>query len=183
MREMAKNPEAFGKLINTIVSATDINEMLTEVVDEIREYMGADRCSLYILDGENNELYTRIAQDCELEEIRVPIDKHSLIGYSVFTDRVLNINDAYNEKELKRIDEDLTFNDKFDKLGHYETHSVLCMAIKHRNKTIGAFQVINKPGGFLQQNVQAMNEFAPIIALAINNAMMEEKANKAGSQI
>lgn len=178
MREMSKNPEAFGKLINTIVSVTDINGMLTEVVDEIREYMGADRCSLYILDSAKNELYTRVAQDCELEEIRVPVDKHSLIGYSVFTDTVLNISDAYNDKELKRIDEDLIFNDKFDKLGHYETHSVLCMAIKHRDRTIGAFQVINKPGGFLQQNVQAMTEFAPIIALAINNAIMEEKVNE-----
>jgi len=181
MREMSKNPEAFGKLINTIVSATDINGMLTEVVDEIREYMGADRCSLYILDSNNNELYTRVALDCELEEIRVPVDKHSLIGYSVFTDKVLNIKDAYNEDELKRIDEDLSFNADFDKLGHYETHSVLCMSIKHRNETIGAFQVINKPGGFLQQNVQAMNEFAPIIALAINNAIMEEKVSEIDS--
>ncbi|MDH3972647.1 MAG: GAF domain-containing protein [Deltaproteobacteria bacterium] len=181
MREMSKNPEAFGKLINTIVSAIDINGMLTEVVDEIREYMGADRCSLYILDGEKNELYTRVALDCELEEIRVPVDKQSLIGYSVAADTVLNIDDAYNEKELKKIDEDLSFNDKFDKLSHYETRSVLCMAIKHRNKTIGAFQVINKPGGFLQQNIQAMNEFAPIIALAINNAVMEEKLNRASA--
>ena len=181
MKEMSKNPEAFGKLINTIVSITDINGMLTEVVDEIREYIGADRCSLYILDSNKNELYTRVALDCELEEIRVPIDKHSLIGYSVVTDTVLNINDAYNDKELKRIDEDLFFNAEFDKLGHYKTQSVLCMAIKHQNNTIGAFQVINKPGGFLQQNVQAMNEFAPIIALAINNAIMEDKVREINS--
>ncbi len=183
MKEMSKNPESFGKIINTIVSTGDVNQVLSEVADEIQDYLIVDRCSLYVLDSEKNELFTRIAQGIDFEEIRVPVNKGSLVGFAVSADRTFYVKDAYDEKALRKIDDELTFNSEFDKESNYRTKSVLCMPLKYKGETVGAFQLVNKPGGFREYNVEAMREFSPFIALALNNAVMTEEMEKMKLQL
>lgn len=148
---------------------------MTTICDELRDYIVVDRCSLYLLDEATNELYTRVAQGIDYKEIRVSVGYSSLVGYSVLKDKTLMIKDVYSDKELHKIDNQLTFNSEFDQLGHYKTKNILCLPVKYHNKIIGAFQIVNKVGGFVQSDLSAMEEFSPIIALAVNNVLMTEK--------
>jgi len=175
MKELLRNPDSFYKVLELTVSTLDIDAMFTEVVEELRELFDSERCTLYVLDKEAHELYTKIAQKCKVEKLHIPVNKKTLIGYTVLTDSELIINDAYDERELRKIDVDLGFGRKMDEKCDFRTKSVLCAPIKYKGAIIGAFQAFNKPGGYLKKDVNALREFGLILGLALNNALVVEE--------
>lgn len=167
----------FFSLLNTIFSTLDIDEILTKVVREIQSILKADRCTLYLVDWENNELYSRVIQTDDLVEIRLPIKKSSISGYSALTKKTINIKDAYDESELSSFDSELQFDKKWDKESGYRTKSVLVMPIpfKTEGDVIGVFQALNKEGGFLDSDVRTMEQFSYLLNIAIHNALLYKK--------
>ncbi|MBI5234318.1 MAG: GAF domain-containing protein [Deltaproteobacteria bacterium] len=178
MHAMMRNPEVFSNVLGLAVSKLSMDEMLTKVVEELRDLAGCDRCSLYILDKGKNELYTMVAQKLKLAEIKIPVDKKSLVGYCVATGKGIMVKDVSKEAQLKKIDPELSFNPRFDELCNYHTKNVLCVPIIFGNEIIGAFQSLNKPGGFMAMDLQTMTEFASILALAIHNILVSKKLEK-----
>ncbi len=164
----------FFNILSTILSTLDINEILTNVVGEIRCILNADRCTLYLIDRETNELYSKVLQAENLVEIRVPIMKSSLAGYSATTEKIINIRDAYDDGELQGIDGELSFNKSWDQKSGYRTESVLVVPIpiKSGKEIIGIFQALNKPGGFSDLDVNTMEQLAYLLGIAVNNALL-----------
>jgi GAF domain-containing protein len=173
-QELCTNIDNFFEILNTILSTLDINELLTTVVRQIRDILGADRCTLYLIDKGNNELYSKVLQAENLVEIRVPIMKSSLAGYTSATGILLNIKDAYDVAELGAIDPDLHFDKSWDEKSGYRTMSVLVVPIPFRTdgNVIGLFQALNKPGGFTEQDVKTMEQLAFLLGIAANNALL-----------
>lgn len=182
MKELLRNPDSFYKILELTVSTLDIDVMFTEVVEELRELFDSERCTLYVLDRQLNELYTKVAEKCEIADLRIPVDKSTIAGYCVFTDSVLVVDDAYDEEELKKIDPDLGFGRRIDEKCKFRTKSVLCAPIKYRGNIIGAFQAFNKPGGYLTKDVNALKEFGLILGLALNNALVVEELKTCRSE-
>ncbi|MBI3592145.1 MAG: GAF domain-containing protein [Nitrospirae bacterium] len=164
----------FFNILNTILSTLDINEILTTVVKEIQSILNADRCTLYLISKERNELYSKVLQADNLVEIRVPIMKSSLAGYSAATGKIINIKDAYDDSELKGIDSELSFNKTWDQKSGYRTRSVLVVPIPIKSGTdiVGVFQALNKPAGFSDSDVNIMNQLAYLLGIAVNNALL-----------
>ncbi|MEW6215308.1 MAG: GAF domain-containing protein [Nitrospirota bacterium] len=160
--------------INTILSTLNIDEILTTVVKEIQSILKAERCTLYLIDRESNELYSKVLQADGLEEIRVPITKNSLAGYSAIKREIVNVKDAYDDAELKAIDKELCFDRRWDKKSRYRTESVLVIPIpiKTEGDIIGVFQALNKSGGFSDSDENAMEQFSYLLGIAINNALL-----------
>jgi len=179
MEQLLKH-EKFFDILNTILSTLDINEVLTTVVRKIKDILGSDRCTLYLIDRENNELYSKVLEADELVEIRLPISKGSLVGYSAMTGKVLNIRDAYNETELKSISDDLCFDRSWDKKSGYRTKSVLVIPIplKSEARLVGVFQALNKPDGFLDLDLNIMEQLAYLLGIAINNALLYQAVDE-----
>ncbi len=182
MKELLRNPDSFYKVLELTVSTLDINSMFTEVVEELRDLFDSERCTLYVLDKGTNELYTKIAQKCKVEHLHIPVNKNTLIGYTVLTGSELVIDDAYDGKELKRIDPDLGFGKKMDETCDFRTKSALCAPIRYKGEIIGAFQAFNKPGGYLTKDVNALREFGLILGLALNNALVVEELKACRSE-
>jgi GAF domain-containing protein len=174
MEQLSLKPEKFFEILDTILSTLNINDVLTTVVNEIKNLLGADRCTLFLVDKDNNELYSKVLQADNLVEIRVPITQSSLAGYSSTTGKVLNIKDAYDDSELKSIDTNLCFDRRWDKKSGYRTKSVLVMPIpsKRKDYTIGVFQALNKPGGFTNTDISMMEQLAFLLGIAVNNALL-----------
>lgn len=167
-------------ILDTIVSTLDIDKILTTVVLEIQAILGADRCTLYLLDKEKAELYSRVLQADTLVEIRVPLIKESLAGFSAITGRILKVTDVYDDAELKRLAPDLHFDKKWDEKSGYMTRSLLVMPIypKTEGNIIGVFQALNKPGGFSRADINTMKQLAYLLGIAINNALFHQALNE-----
>jgi len=174
MKHLALKTDKFFDILNTILSTLNIDEILTTVVNEIRLILGADRCTLFLIDKDNNDLYSKVLQADNLVEIRVPITKNSLAGYTASTGAVININDAYDDSELKSIDSELCFDRRWDEKSEYKTKSVLVMPISSNGKDniIGVFQALNKPDSFSEHDINTMNQLAYLLGIAVNNALL-----------
>lgn len=173
MQDLALSTGKFFDILDTILSTLDIDVLLTTVVKEIQSIIGADRCTLYLINSEANELYSKVLQADNLKEIRVPITKTSLAGFAATTGRVLNIRDAYDDDELRSVDPDLSFDKTWDQNSGYRTRSVLVMPIPIKaTGVIGVFQAFRNAGGFAAESVDIMEQLAYLLGIAVNNALL-----------
>jgi transcriptional regulator with GAF, ATPase, and Fis domain len=174
MESLPLETDRFFGILNTIFSTLDIDEILTKVVREIQLILNADRCTLYMIDWENNELYSKVIQTDNLVEIRLPLKKSSISGYSAITKKTLNIKDAYDESELNSIDRELCFDKRWDRESGYRTKSVLTIPIplKSEDKVIGVFQALNKDGGFSDSDIRTMEQLSYLLNIALHNALL-----------
>jgi len=174
MIQLSLETDRFFGILNTIFSTLNIDELLTTVVKEIQSILQAERCTLYLIDKESNELYSKVLQADSLKEIRLPITKTSLAGYAAMTKKIVNVKDAYNDVELKAIDSHLRFDKRWDRESGYRTKSVLVtpIPVKTDGHVIGVFQALNKSGGFLDSDVTALERFSYLLGIAINNALL-----------
>lgn len=165
---MKSNPlVSLVKIGRSITALTDINVLLKVIAEETKNAIQADRCTVFILDKEKNELWSKVALGMESQEIRFPADK-GLAGYVVQTGESVNIADAYSDPR---------FNKDVDSKSGYHTKSILCMPIKNNNQEIiGAFQVLNKLDGVFNKNDEdLLVAIGGSASIALENAQLFEQ--------
>lgn len=155
------------KIGRSITAVTDIDVLLKVIAEETKIAIQADRCTVFLLDEEKNELWSKVALGMDSQEIRFPADK-GLAGYVVKTGEPINIVDAYNDSR---------FNSDIDKKTGYVTKTILCMPIKNNNQEIiGAFQVLNKLGGvFTKGDEDLLVAIGGNASIALENAQLFER--------
>ena len=155
------------KIGRSISAVTDIDVLLRVIAEETRIAIQADRCTVFLLDKEKDELWSKVALGMDSQEIRFPADK-GLAGYVVKTGEPLNIPDAYNDPR---------FNPDVDKETGYKTKTILCLPIKNNNKEIiGAFQDIKKKGGvFTKVDEDLLVAIGGSASIALENAQLFEQ--------
>ena len=155
------------KIGRSITAVTDINVLLKVIAEETKIAIQADRCTVFLLDKNTNELWSKVALGMDSQEIRFPADR-GLAGYVVKTGEPLNIPDAYSDSR---------FNPDIDKKTGYKTKTILCMPIKNNNQEIiGAFQVLNKLDGvFTKSDEDLLVAIGGSASIALENAQLFEQ--------
>jgi signal transduction protein with GAF and PtsI domain len=126
----------------SIMAEIDLDSLLQLIMQKVTIVMNADRSSLFLVDQEKQQLWTRVAQGAS--EIRLPLGE-GIAGDVALSGTTANIPDAY---------EDPRFNRDFDTKTGYRTQSILCMAIRNQKGTIiGTIQVLKKKMILLFQNL------------------------------
>ena len=110
--------QAIGNRLN---AANNLGEALINLKDEICELFGADRITVYVVDGVKRELVSRFKSGNEVTEIRIPVAQTSVAGYAALKQTLLNIKDVYDQKELTAIDPELQFDSSWDRRTGYRT--------------------------------------------------------------
>ncbi|OHC62029.1 MAG: hypothetical protein A2045_05750 [Rhodocyclales bacterium GWA2_65_20] len=173
MKELLRNPDSFSKILELTVSDLSVDDIMMRVVDELTDLFDCDRCAVYVVDQKANELYTQVDQKSSIGIFRLPKDPtRSLSGFVACTGRELMIADVYDENELKDIDKDLAFSRDHDAKTAFRTRQMIAVPLKMGGEIIGVFLAVNKPGGFLKKDLDAMREFSPVLALALNHALL-----------
>ena len=144
-----------------------IDELVRLNADFARHLAGADRCSLWLVDTERAELWTRVSHG--IEPIRIPRSK-GLVGACVDEDRVFLVNDAAAEPRMLRT---------IDAQSGYQTQQVLCVPMRADGKVIGALQLLNKPTGFTEMDAGLLGLLAHFAAQAIAGERLRQQAEKA----
>ncbi len=152
------------KIGRSITALTDIDVLLKVIAEETKNAIRADRCTVFILDKDKNELWSKVALGMESAEIRFPADR-GLAGYVVNAGETVNIIDAYNDDR---------FNKDVDIKTGYRTKTVLCMPIHNNNReVIGAFQVLNKyEGVFTKSDEDLLAAIGGSASVALENAQL-----------
>ena len=152
------------ELGRVIVSEMEMNDLFEVIMDQTRRFMGTERCSVFIFDGEKDELWSRVSTDLETNEIRFPA--HTGIAGWVFQNRKpLLISDAYQDPRFYR---------EVDRITHFKTRNILCLPLINRNgECIGTLQVINKThGDFSSADEQLLLSVSHYITIALENARL-----------
>ncbi|MEH2150565.1 GAF domain-containing protein [Nostoc sp.] len=120
-------------------SSLDLEDTLKRVMDEAKELMNADRSTLWLIDRDRHELWTKITQDDgSTKELRVPVGK-GFAGIVAASGKKLNIAfDLY-------YDPDSETAQLLDQQNGYRTCSLLCMPVFNADQQlIGVTQLVNK---------------------------------------
>ncbi|MCC5640603.1 GAF domain-containing protein [Nostoc sp. CHAB 5844] len=120
-------------------SSLDLEDTLKRVMDEAKELMNADRSTLWLIDRDHHQLWTKITQDDgSTRELRVPIGK-GFAGIVAASGKTLNIPfDLYDNPDSETAK-------KLDQQNGYRTCSLLCMPVFNADQQlIGVTQLVNK---------------------------------------
>ncbi len=132
--------------------------------DMARDLVGADRCSIWLIDAARQELWTTVAHG--VPELRIPLG-HGLVGASINDGVSIVVNDTTS---------DARFLDAGAKSG-YETKSLLVIPLRGSDeKVIGALQALNKDGGFSNEDVELLGLAATYAANALETQRLRNEA-------
>lgn len=130
---LMKATEALSK------SSLDLQETLSNVMNQAKELMQADRSTLWLLDEVQGSLWTKIPIGGKLTEFRIPIGGNSFAAQVAQSRRPLLIPfDLYEHP-------DSATSQQTDQRTGYRTCSMLCMPVFNSDRElIGVTQLINK---------------------------------------
>jgi HD-GYP domain-containing protein (c-di-GMP phosphodiesterase class II) len=192
---------ALNKIGIALSKEQDLNQLLTLILTESRQFTNCEGGSLYVREG--NQLRFAVSQNDVLEARKkaeakaqkrpldvipsnfsgfyLSLDKSSLAGYVGVTAKVLNIPDAYKipaNREYK-------VNRSFDEKNNYRTQSILIVPMKDASgNVVGVIQLINARKGkkiipFDKHYENLVLSLASQAAITIKNALLTQELKEA----
>ncbi|KAJ9453773.1 Dual 3prime [Diplonema papillatum] len=164
--EMLREKRTISAILQTVKELNKMDIMKTDdicaqIMEAAKELVRCERCALFMVDKEHNELYSRVAIQASTE-IRFPVSQ-GIAGHVARTSEVTNIKDAYA---------DTRFNTDVDKRTGYVTRNILCMPVVFDNEVIAVAQLVNKIGeDYFNSNDEAtLKVFSEFAAMSLRNA-------------
>jgi type II secretory ATPase GspE/PulE/Tfp pilus assembly ATPase PilB-like protein len=170
--------ENLWEITNRIHAASNLDEILIDLKDDVTKLFEAERVTVYVVDGIKKELVSRVKSGDDVTDIRVPISPTSLAGYVAHKGELINIENVHDTEQLSSIDPDLKFDDQWDKKSGFETRQVLAAPISFQKYLLGAIQIINRKDGaaFTERDEAALKELAETLGIAVYNQKRMAKA-------
>ncbi len=172
LQERLAYEQKLVQLVDRIHSARNIDQIFVEMLGEILGLLDAERMTLYAVDQEKKELYSKFLSLDTVNEIRVPISEKSISGYVALWRQMVNIADAYDKAELTKISPTLAFDSSWDKKSGFRTTQVLCAPVLHENRTtVGVIQLFNKKSDerFTKEDEASVARIAKTLGIAFHN--------------
>ncbi|HEY2031046.1 MAG TPA: HD domain-containing phosphohydrolase [Myxococcales bacterium] len=154
-----------------LVAERDLGRLLHLVVTSAARIVSADRCSLFLVDRERGELWTKVAQGMGMAEIRVPIGS-GIAGSVVATRQSVSLPDAYADPR---------FNGSVDKQTGYRTKSILCVPMRSiEGEVVGVVQALNKLTAphFDAEDQELLEALGGQAASAVDNALLHAEIER-----
>lgn len=153
----------FGKDVARERNVAKTIEFLSGV---IRDLVEAERCSIFVLDRDKNELWTTYAQGVD-REIRVPADK-GVVSYAALSREAQVVVDAY---------EDFRFNRSVDEQTGYLTKNIVAVPLfTQYDEVFGVVEVLNKHAvSFTVEDVETLNMFGNYVAYVLESKLLYEE--------
>ncbi len=180
LKQKEKEIYSIQRIGRALSSTLKLDDLLRLIMQEITVLMDADRSTLFLVDKNRAEIWSKIALKAEVKEIRQKLGK-GISGYVAQTGETINIPDAYNDER---------FDPSTDKRTGYRTRSILCMPVweplssGERREVIGVIQVLNKKDGHFTAEDEALLEtLASQVAISIANARLYHQLEKKYQEI
>jgi len=159
-------PEKLGEILaicQKMNSERDLGALLDLIAREATNLLECDRASMFLLDAERNELWSKVALGSE-EILRFDA-RMGIASHTVETGQTINVEEAYADPR---------FYTAIDGQTGYRTRNVLAVAMRNqRGQIIGAFEALNKnAGAFTARDEESLAALASHAAIAIETAQL-----------
>ena len=163
-RRLAES-ESFGRVLVSLLQKTVLEQVLDSVCTEAQGLIGATGSAVLLLtDQAWLEVKHRLGQPLATVE-RLPVDG-SLAGQVVRKGEPVLLNDPalFEQAQVYQWPADLT--------------ALLALPLYVNGGIIGVLDVVNKAGGFTEEDVRVMSVFANQAAMAIEHARLQRQAEQ-----
>jgi DNA-binding response OmpR family regulator len=158
------------EISKTINAKTKIDELLSLIVKLTANAFDCERGTVFVLDREKKELWSKVGTGLERQEIRLRMDR-GIAGLVAAGGSPIMLEDAYANPK---------FNRDIDASTGFKTRNILCVPMKNlQGEIIGVFQLLNKhKDNFIKQDEEFLTAIAASTGVAIENALLTEKLRK-----
>lgn len=183
---MVTNSEQLLKLIfsyvEKITNARSLDTLLLLMADMGKEMVSSDRCTVWLVDEERQELWTRVAHG--VSELRIPLNA-GLVGLSIQQGEPIYIDDAYENEQYRDYLEQGAF--VTDLQTGYHTKSLLVIPFRNNEGTIiGAYQAVNKlteNKTFSKQDMEYLSLAASYSGKSLESALLLKEIEETQKEI
>lgn len=164
LKRQESRTRAIMEVGRSLTAVSNIDELLRLIVDRVTEMMEADRSTIFLVDEDRGEIWSKVAQGENITEIRMPMGK-GIAGWVIQNGKNINIKDVYRDER---------FNPDIDKSTGYHTESLLCVPLRGKQGNIlGVIQTLNKKGGhFSVEDERLLEVIGSQVSIAIENAQL-----------
>jgi signal transduction histidine kinase len=166
-RRLAES-ESFGRVLVSLLQKTVLEQVLDIVCSEAQGLIGATGSAILLLtDRAWLEVRHRLGRPLAALE-RLPVDG-SLAGLVVRKGAPVLLNDPAASEQAGQA---VVYQWPFD------LTALLAVPLHGSDGVIGVLDVVNKPGGFSEEDVRVMSVFASQAAMAIEHARLQRQAEQ-----
>ena len=155
------------EISKTISSELNIDVLFPLLSMQITQALECDRASVYLVDDDTGEIWSKVAMGVTIGEIRLPIGV-GFSGWVAQTGQRINVEDAY-EHEFGGASKE------WDQKTGYRTKSMLVWPMLRRDGSVqGVFQVMNKltADRFTKDDEEMLEALSGSAAIALDNAAL-----------
>ncbi|WP_025851681.1 HD domain-containing phosphohydrolase [Paenibacillus ehimensis] len=165
-----------------ICNERKLDRLLTLMADMGREMVVSDRCTVWLLDRDKDELYSTVAHG--VPSLRMSV--HSgLAGLAVREGRPIFIDDAYANEEFADVLRSGAI--AMDRKTGYRTKALMVVPFRNNEGEItGAFQAVNKLtkcGQFSQNDLEYLTLAASYAGKSLESALLSHEIEETQKEI
>jgi len=151
----------FGKKLMTL---TDMDNAIGLIAQEAKKLVNADRCSIFIVDNEDQMLWTKLSDG--IGRIVIAIDS-GIVGDTYLKKEPQIVNDPYNDDR---------FLPSIDKKSGYKTKNIITVPIfNSRREVMGIIQLLNKSRtDFDEKDLESLTFFANYVSGSLELVLINE---------
>jgi HD-GYP domain-containing protein (c-di-GMP phosphodiesterase class II) len=165
-----------------IANERRLGHLIMLMADMGREMIVSDRCTVWLLDRQKNELYSTVAHG--VPELRLPSNA-GLVGHAVTTGNPIFIDDAYENVELKDVLESGAI--AMDQKTGYRTKALMVIPFRNNEGEImGAYQAVNKlteHEQFSQKDLEHLTLAASYAGKSLESALLSNEIEETQKEI
>lgn len=163
----AERFSAVLEIATLLSSVRDVDALLRTVMDRLSSLLQAEAATLFMLDAERQELWSRVLRGGGLDEIRLPLGT-GIAGHVMATGESLLLGDAYTDSH---------FHPNIDRMSGFVTKSMIAVPLKHvSGRILGVVEVLNrKTNVFTAEDLALVEAVATQIAAVLDNVLLYEE--------
>jgi signal transduction histidine kinase len=160
-RERFANVVAIGRAVG---STLDLDEVLRLVIEKTTRALNAERSTLFLIDRERAEIWSKVVEGEGIKEIRLPLGS-GIAGWVCTNDASVLLNDAKSDER---------FNREVDRVTGFTTRSMVVAPLHDvTGGVLGAIQALNrKEGEFRPDDLALLEAISAQAGVAIENARL-----------
>lgn len=168
-----KKVDLLLEFARVMAKESELQYVLNAMANFSKDLLNCDRCSIFLYDAKEDELWTTVAHGTG--QIRIPAQS-GVAGYSALSKEIQIVVDAYN---------DFRFNPEVDQITGYTTRSILTVPLlNHNDQLLGVFQALNKDDGlFTTNDAEMLLLISNYASKSIENALLYSQLTKTQMQI
>lgn len=159
------------EVVNDIRFIYDINRLLNVFLEKICQTLKCGAGSIFLVDNQRDELKlvaSKGASDTVIHSIPFKIGI-GIVGHVVRTQEAKIVNNPL---------EDEVFNSSVDTITGFKTLNILCVPMISTGRVIGAIELLNKKGKFIEEDLELVMLTAIQISLVVETSRLYKEILK-----